>query len=521
MGIMLSPNETNLERTMDYLERLYDAARRQDLDGIEQLLKSAAVSGQNKVNFSGVRWSELVEKEKNKKNPPVIVPPQPVKGETDLLGSGWIRWLGLVLALTLVLFTGLAGGYFLGHNMGGAARTKATPKQTAVMVDASSTPTSTLVAPTATPLTPTESPPPTEILLPTATATPFQIEFSKYSLLPGQSVLYPPVPVLAQAVWLLDAQQASIEPPLSDANYWLKKTSIDAKAGKTAYFVLHQAPITVTWKMDVPLEAGLYQLYVLDTVADSGGTRSFDVLLNGTPVSPFRGRNQVIFNTQAGGQKADEWLSIGSYQVTQGQTLTVQIQVDGISPDMPFALERLLVVRMPPEAAEMLSALPEQRPLVAFMDDDQAVFSGVVSGQYYPLSPNQQPIGQSLGILAWNREMKFIPGPWDREIAVTWPTLGRLAAGEYELQVWIPAEHATAQVDYQLLADGSEVYRDNPASIRQKDNTERWATLGTWRLGAEATVSVRMLVSPQANLMENGDQAQIGVDAVGLVWVGP
>lgn len=40
---------------------------------------------------------------------------------------------------------------------------------------------------------------------------------------------------------------------------------------------------TVTWTMDVPLNAGAYQLFVLDTLQYSTGVQEYEILLDGAP----------------------------------------------------------------------------------------------------------------------------------------------------------------------------------------------------------------------------------------------
>jgi len=88
----------------------------------------------------------------------------------------------------------------------------------------------------------------------------------------------------------------------------------------------------------------------------------------------------------------------------------------------------------------------------------------------------------------------------------------RLPAGKYEVQVWIPAQHATAAVEYFLLADGKVVERASPAQVNQADFAGGWVTLGIWELPNEAAVTLRLVV-------EKGAVGEVGLDAVAILRV--
>ena len=53
----------------------------------------------------------------------------------------------------------------------------------------------------------------------------------------------------------------------------------------------------IRWFMDRPLRAGLYELYMMDTVFSSGGTLSFTVQLGDQPLTPLAGSSDVVYMT--------------------------------------------------------------------------------------------------------------------------------------------------------------------------------------------------------------------------------
>jgi len=360
---------------------------------------------------------------------------------------------------------------------------------------------------TATP-SPAFAPPPRG----TPTATPIP---SSIYLVSDPASLYPRVPLDADAVWLLNDQNVTAQPPLVDTAVWKQTTSADKQANQESFFYTESGDVTVTWTLDVPLNAGLYQLYILDTAQRSAGAQEFAVLLDDTPATPYRGQSNVIFNTaQFGGQTTDDWLPLGAYEVGQRQRLAVQASVGVRLPDAPFALDRLLITKVSDIQRQLLDALPQGRVLVSLLDDDRATFSAIVGPQTTQLKDEYQGQIQT-DAPAWNgsfrnqgQEIWAVAG---NAVQVDWAPVGRLPVGRYELYVWVPAQHATIGADYALVADGKPVPRDSPARIRHVDFPGAWVSLGIWELGSEAAMGVRMTVEKQ--------DGEIGVDAVALVRV--
>jgi len=200
------------------------------------------------------------------------------------------------------------------------------------------------------------------------------------------------------------------------------------------------------------------------------------------------------------------------YQINAGQNLTVQISLDQLTKDTPFAVDRLLIVRMDEPTRQMMDLLPSGRVLVSMMDDPDAKFYEFTQGT------NKTPVqdrGQFFNdVLAWNGSLssRALIQPYPIPIWVEWTPVNRLAAGTYEVYVWIPSQHATVEAEYFLMVNGKVVERPNPALVNQKDHSGVWLTLGTWDLPEESLVGLRMVVAP-------GITGEIGVDAVAIVSV--
>jgi len=521
---MQLPDDKQTANRQEYLRQLYEAARQQDMPRLEKLLSAPIPSAE----IEAVAWGNLAQDDQRRRwaeeqarrqqdeatnRQRELEASQKRKGRR---GRVILVILGSVL-LFFILIGLMVGAFLLGRYTATKATSGSNAAPKAMASEASATPTHTPRPQIPIPKPPTTSP--IQQLPPSLTITP--IPSSRYYLAPGIA-LYPFVPVQAQAAWLLGDRDATASPPFDNAEVWNKAVSSDPNAGKQPYFVTTVGNATVTWQMDVPMEAGLYMLYILDTVAESSGPVDFQVFWDGAQVNPVRGSSKVIFNIKApGGQIADAWLPIGAYWASQGQALEVQATVGERNMDTPMAIDRLLVTRLSKEAEQMLVALPKERLLYSLVDDEQATFYSLQGDQAIKLADLLQPQSERYGELAWNNRFKSWGIPWNTNLVVLWEPQGRLPAGEYELYVWVPAAHATATGKFQLLADGVVVPRDNPAPIKQADFPGQWVSLGSWRLAQEAAVSVRLVVSKDANLLPDSTQAEIGADSVALVYVGP
>lgn len=363
---------------------------------------------------------------------------------------------------------------------------------------------------TVTPI-PTPTLAPTSTSAPTETLIPTPVPQSRFAFSdPG--VVYPRPPLVDGAYWLINETDTILVPPLGapDSN-WKEGASTDADAKGETFVYTESGNTSIQWIMDTPFEfSGDYEIYILDTRQFSSQTRTFSVLLDQQPVLPYRGTNEVIFRGKE--QVSDKWLALGVYRINAGQSLTVEIALEQLTKDAPFAIDRLLIVRLNEPTRQMIDLLPSGRTLVSMLDDADVRFFEVVGGTE-PIQVKDRGLSFT-DVLAWNGSLssrnleKAVTFP----IWVDWNPENRLAAGTYEVYVWIPAQHATVITEYFLLADGKVVKRSNPAQVNQKDHSGTWLSLGTWDLSNDAAVSLRMVVAP-------GTTGEIGVDAVAIVSV--
>lgn len=466
-----------------WLAALYEAARSRKLSEVEKLTASLPLPAGEvpSVFVTPEEWESLRrERERAQQN------------QQNLRRLGFVA--AGVAALCVLLFVGM-GIFYL-----------ARPDDARQMLQGTYTPTPTLT------FTPTITPSPT--LTPTLTPTPSLT----LTLIPASgflfsaAALYPPLPAEAQEIWLINNPQAILAPPLAAQGQttWQAATSEDPKTNGEKFAYTKTGKASVTWQMDVPFrEAGLYGVYIVDTKTLSAGPQTFTISLDGQPVQPYRGVNSVTFRSAAQGQKSDQWLSLGMYQAQPGQRLSVAVQLGELTEQTPFAADRVLIVRLAPNAVTMLEALPQERRLASLLDE--AAFFEVVDDKP-ALVKNQGSVFTDA--LSWGASLlsRSEPVGYVTPIWVDWTPLGILPAGNYEVRIWIPEKHATVSGEYQLLLDGKVLPRDNPAQVNQVDHHSEWWTVGVWQIPQAGAVSVRLVVPSEV-------AGEIGVDAVVILSI--
>lgn len=440
------------------------------------------------------------------------VPHAQSSGTTTGNAKKYLTIAGIAAAVCLLVFV-LAGvaGVMLGLIPGFPAGTE--PSVTPA--EFTETP-----QPTATP-EPTFTPEPT----PTEMFTPTPVPTSAYLL--GQDAvadLYPPVPLAGgEAYWLISHRQATFTPGL-DIAAW--KDGVSTKNPDNKYVYTGNGEASVVWAMDVPVDvSGHYAVYIVDTIQHSKGSKSLYVTIDGQVAQPYRGDAEVIFlGSGEHPDRNDVWQSLGAYQVNAGQTLHVGVDLPKLGGDAvdPFSADRVLIVRLDEPARQMLDLLPAGRPLVSLLDDGVGI-------RYFQnktgTSATFKDTPEYEDVLAWNGSMTSLELTDANNTAEIWaqwqpphlaapdsPLVTRLAAGTYEVQVWIPAQYATAEVEYFLVADGKVVERASPVKVNQADYAGEWVTLGIWELPNEAAVTLRLVV-------EKGTLGEVGLDAVAILRV--
>ncbi len=377
------------------------------------------------------------------------------------------------------------------------------------------TPTAPPIEPSATPMptrpAPAGTPGPTALPVPTGKTTAIP---TSGQLIAAGTVLVPAVDAENPGQQWLLANDAP-----SGAS-WTAVSSASAADVPGGYSYTELGNATVTWTMDVPLNAGAYQLFVLDTVQYSTGVQEYEVLLDGAPAVAAAGSNRVIFGGSAAyPQPAADWLSLGSYRVVQGQALSVRTTVGARSADAPFAAGPILMTTLSGQQLERIAMLAGQGIVASVLDDSRAAF--------YPMGMGAQPLSADLqgtlltDPLAWNGRFrsldlsgdKWQPGWTGRGLRADWRPAGRLQSGRYALYARIPQLHASAAARYDLIADGQVIDNGQENAVEQGELNGQWAPVGTWFLPREAALGVRMIIA----LENNPAQREIGLDAVVLV----
>jgi hypothetical protein len=482
--------QPTFDRDETIRSELYQAAQRKDFPAVENLVDGIASSPDKvKTVLDPHAWAKTVNIQRGQ--------PQAEEKHRNVILPIVVVFGGLLLIAVI--------GYFLyqvNPDLFSFLPLKGEPLATEIpaqIVVVTATPT---IGPSSTPLAVIQVVCPTE---PAPTPTPkVEIPASQQKIYPAYPV-YPEIPTLAEAAWIIDDTQALLNPAVSpDNNIWTGANSADPGLAKEAYLYTIQGGVNITYTLDTPLPGdGIYQILALDTNQNSNITQAYTILIDDQVSLPYRGTGTVRFAPDA---KVDQWQSLGFYQGLAGQKLSVIAQVPILGEGQSFALDRLLILKVAREIEPMLEALPAQQPLASLVDDRLATSEILVSNKYVPYS---KFLGEVNDAIAWNMGFKTSTEIPMNDVRITWP-VGRLPAGDYKLLVWVPSEHATAKVIYQLFIDGEEILTDREAELILNDFGDAWVDVGLWSLDREGDVEVVLLVPKDT-------QGEVGVDAVAIV----
>ena len=345
--------------------------------------------------------------------------------------------------------------------------------------------------------TPTMLPSPT--ISPTVTPTPYPA--SAY-LFPDPSKLDPPLPNLYETPVVMGVNQGLIADPSLDSPRWLSSQSIaeqlhaDITEPYYATFGLGSAQ----WKMDVPLKPGYYEIYVLDTIYSSGGSLDYHVYLGATEIQPILGQQHVEYRSSKGenAQDVDLWHSIGLYYLDRPDMLTVATSWTARDENTIVAIGRMVVAHLPDSAQSMLATL--QRGQWSYVVDDLAA---TIKGDDLLMTLDDT--------LAWGGQLQMLANPNGDE-KVTWALQDKVAAGKYEVFVWVPALHNKADVIMHVFADTTEI-TSSPLLLPQSSfQGGQWVSLGTYDL-TSPIYSTGFRLSVQMDIT-GGTVGEISLDAV-------
>lgn len=369
-------------------------------------------------------------------------------------------------------------------------------------------PTPTLVQSTPTQLptrTPTIEPLPTQQVYQTQAPPSSPSKFFVADL----SNLDTPLPEASGASgYIINDQDAITNPPFSDL-IWTTSDTIGQQIGAEVDEPFHATfgAAEVTWKMDIPLPAGIYDIYVMDTLVASGGSLDFMVYNDETEIFPYLGNRHVEFYSTRENppQHFDYWHSIGTYNLDHEGTLSVRTRWDKRDERTVVAVDRVIIIPRPAATYTILSRLPLGKQIYV-MDDPLAEIV------------NASTVIEFNKGTAWNGSAQVIVNPEDT-VRVTWKAQDPVPVGKYEVWAWLPELNGTAQSKYYFMINDDfpkTVEGTDPGPIVHGGRAGgQWVVLGQ--------VNVGLFYSPSAHLkvvmepVTGATIGELGVDAIALI----
>ena len=371
------------------------------------------------------------------------------------------------------------------------------------MLKGTSTP--TMAPPTG---TPTEQP--TE--LPTATATATIVPTATNTPMPHSAYytsdlfsIDPLVPGLVQEAVVLNEDSSVTPSPEFIHPQWYDSATIAEQLGAliTEHFYATIGNGSATWQMDVPLEPGLYELFIMDTAYSSAGTLDFSVMLGSQVLSPLLGDTHVNYLTTSDGihsQVYDLWHSIGVYSLDNNvDLLSVSTSWEAREKSTIVAIDRMLVARLPQSIREQINLLPVNSPRYVVDDLDADLESNDVW-----LSRSDQP--------AWGDGFQMLVNPAS-DTSVTWEIADLVDPGLYEIMIWAPKVEGHAEALFRVLVDGNQFQGAMAVDLGSLPG-DHWVSLGSWDTSAAASTPIELAVKME---VASGTIGEIAVDAIAFI----
>jgi len=368
------------------------------------------------------------------------------------------------------------------------------------------------VTPSVTPtFYPTRTPRPTFTPTATATVTPTPMPGSAY-LLSEPDKLDPPLADIRPGAIVIKAQNALINPPLSNPQWVPASKSMPGKVMADSYYTTFGAG-SVSWKMDVPLTSGLYQVYVMDTLYSSAGELDFTVQEGSTPLVPLTDSTMVQFASSQSSlstqntQDSDQWHSIGVYNVPGADLLSVNTAWGPRDTSSLVAIDRVLIVPLPATNGDMLSRLASSNRFRMIVDDADAKIEG---------NPLLISRNDSVG---WNGQFQSVTNP-QQDVKVTWTMPYDVPAGAYEVFFWVPTAHHSGTFDISIKVNGQEVSSGKLPTVNEtRFPGGNWVSMGTWDtphilVGQRVRFSVTFTI-------KGGTTGETSLDAIAFVGLPP
>ena len=312
------------------------------------------------------------------------------------------------------------------------------------------------------------------------------------------------------AVILDESSPRFVAEPDFNSGTWVNSSEISEQLGiqfVDPYYATY-APAKVAWTMDVPLELGLYEIYVMDTVYSSAGALDFYVALGSNWITPIMGTNHVEYLSTNGSfpQQYDLWRSIGIYSIDQFDYLTIYSEWDVRDEYSVVAVDRVMIVQLPFSSQTIIDQLPKNG--LTLIEDDQ---NAVMNSNDILFTESDE--------LSWGDSYQIFVNP-DEDLSVKWALQEVVETGKYEVQVWIPKVEGKATANYQLFANDTALTRDEDNGIITITHGDReqgqWVSLGAWDipliLGNTVKLSLEMTTAEQTS-------GEIAADAVAFIKI--
>ena len=344
---------------------------------------------------------------------------------------------------------------------------------------------------------PTSTPLPTETPLPTPTPYPasaFQVE--------DITDIVPSIPGIAESVVVLNDDLNTLSNPEFSNPQWVPSSSIGLDVQILEPYYATFSSGAVAWVMDLPLEPGLYELYILDTLYSSGGSLDFTIALGNQVLQPVIGQPKVNYKSSytTPPQTFDLWHSIGIYNIDQPGILSITTSWLNRDEYSIVAIDRALIAKLPVSSASFLNALPLTQQ--TFIMDNLSARIATRDSLY-----------ERGDIPAWGDEFQYLVNPTTTS-QVIWDFPERIPVDQYELFAWIPGVSGDAQVIYTFYVEGSTLGID-PVVINQNVSASgEWVSLGVWKIPEVYGESVS--VSLQMDIPE-GTVGEVAIDAIAIV----
>ncbi len=362
------------------------------------------------------------------------------------------------------------------------------------------------VTPTFTPI-PTRAPTNTPTITPTLAPSPTPEPTSIYKVKDFFDI-YPDVPDIAVNAYILNEDNSAQVNPAFESPLWYSSEAIGQQLGVEFLepFYATYASGWISWRMDMPLKEGLYEIFVLDTNTSSGGFLDFTVSLNDVPLQPLLGQTRARYKSSVSKppQSGDQWISIGTYQLDPSGIVTVSTSWDDRDEFSIVAVDRVMLIQLPESSKVMAGPFPQER--MTFISDDAEAILDL-----------QDPIFTNNDRLSWGDRYQFVVNP-DSDVAATWTLSDSVPIGQYEIFVWVPELQGTAQAEYRLLVNDTLFLSDLGAETVSIQHGGReggqWVSLGTWTIpdlyGSIVNLAIEMKVT-------GGTPGEIAFDAIAFM----